>query len=104
MLSRDVVQKLVDNSAQWDHKKMEDVAMSELADKLGVPYRDGAACSMDKVSEGLWQCTAYGSESFQFTSFDEINKAKGQYWFRTKQDYDRTQDEYVMRELFKHLK
>lgn len=104
LLSRDVIQKLVDNKHLWDHKKMEDVAMSDLADKLGVPYLQGKACSIDKVSDGLWQCTSYGSESFQFTSFEDINKATGQYWFRCKQDYDRTKDEYVMRELFKHLK
>lgn len=103
-LSRDIVQKIVDNKDKWDHSKMEDVAMSELADSLGVPYLQGKACSIDKVSNDLWQCTAYGSDSFQFKSFEDINKAKGQYWFRCKQDYDRTKDEYVMRQIFKHLK
>lgn len=104
LLSRDVVQKLVDNKDKWDHRQMEDVAMSELADRLGIPYRNGRACSIDKVSDGVWQCTAYGSESFQFTDFSEIHKAKGQYWFRCKQDYDRNKDEYVMQELYKQLK
>lgn len=103
LLSRDVVQKLVDNKDKWDHTKMEDVAMSDLADKLGVPYRAGRACSIDKVSDGLWQCTAYGSDSFQFTDFVDIKKATGQYWFRCKQDYDRNQDQYVMEQLLKHL-
>lgn len=102
-ISRDVVEKLVANKDQWDHSKMEDVAMSELADRLGVPYYQGTACSIDKVSDALWQCTSYGSDSFQFKRFDEINKANGQYWFRCKQDYDRMKDEYVMRQLFKHL-
>lgn len=103
LLSRDVVQKLVDNKHNWDHSQMEDVAMSNLADKLRVPYYEGRACSIDKVSEGKWQCTSYGTDSFQFKSFEEIGKAKGQYWFRCKQDYDRRQDEVVMRELFKYL-
>lgn len=104
VFSRDVIQKMVDNKDKWNHGMMEDVALSDLADKLDVPYRNGKACSINKELDGSWLCLAYGSESFKFKDFSEINKGNGQFWYRCKQDHDRTQDEYVMRELFKHLK
>lgn len=103
LFSGDVVQKIVDNKQLWDHSQMEDVSMSHLLDDIGVPYREGRIVSIDRQTNG-WQATCYETESFQFTDFKDIVKAKGQYWFRCKCDSDRSVDEYVMKELFNYLK
>lgn len=103
LYSRDVVQKLVDNRNNWRHDLMEDMATGYLIDELGIPYRKGRLCSVDKQIEG-WQATCYETPSFQFKDFSEIVKAEGQYYYRCKQDDNRAVDEVVMRELFKYLK
>lgn len=102
VISKDVVQKIVDNKEQVDHTKMEDVSISQLVDRLGIPFTGAIACSIDKLPD-KWRCTCYGTESFEFDSFVEVTEDKGQFFFRCKQDHDRTQDEFVMNELFKHL-
>src|SRR6185312_5614867 len=103
LFSRDVVKKIVDNKHLWDHSQMEDVSMSHLLDDIGVPYRKGRIVSIDRQMNG-WQATCYETESFQFRDLSEIVKAKGQYWFRTKQDDNRAMDCVIMNELFKYLK
>lgn len=103
LLSRDVVQMVVDNKDKWDHTKMEDVSLSQLIDRLGIPYREGKICSINKTENG-YLCLCYGGgENFEFTDFKDINKANGQYWFRCKQDYNRDMDAYIMKQLFKNL-
>lgn len=103
LLSRDVVQTIVNNKDKWDHRQMEDVAMSQLVDKLGIPWTKAKACSIDKMPDG-WRCIVYGGgESFSFKDFSEIVKAEGHFFFRCKQDYNREEDAFVMKELFKYL-
>lgn len=102
IISRDVIELIVENRALWNHSIMEDVAVSHLINKLYIPYINGKACSINKKDKG-WVCFAYGSENFEFTDFADIKKLDGQFFIRVKQDHDREQDEFVMNELFKNL-
>lgn len=101
VISKDVIEKIVDNKVYFDHTKMEDVAMSKLVTKIGVPYTSGKGCSIDKVDDG-WQLTGYGTDSFQFNSFSQITNC-GHHFYRVKQDYDRLMDKFVMEQLQKYL-
>lgn len=103
IISKDVIQKIVENKNLWDHSIMEDVAISKLVKGLGIPFTDGKSCSIDRL-EGSWRCMSYGGpESFEFYTFNEINKSKGHFVYRVKQDQKRHMDHFVMRELFKYL-
>lgn len=103
ILSTDVVRKIVRNQKLLNRQVMDDLAISGLLTSLGVPPTSGMGCSIDKSSEDKWRAICYGSESFEFTDFSEITKAKDHWAFRCKQDHDRFQDRYVMLEIFKHL-
>lgn len=98
IISRDVLQRLVDNKDQWRHEEIEDKAMSFLATKLGVPYTNGNSCSINK-EQNNWLLLSYGfGESIKFTEFEEI-KNSPHYFYRVKQDGNRELDEYIMKEL-----
>lgn len=103
IISRDVAEAIVNHAGEWNHMEMEDMAMSRLVLRLGYSFTPAIACSIDRLI-GKWRCTCYGSESFEFDTFDEIVKAEPQFFFRTKQDYDREKDLEIMRELFKYLR
>lgn len=103
IISRDVVKLIVDNKHRWDHRDIEDMAMSRLVRRLGIPFTPAVACSIDKLPT-RWRCMTYGTEAFEFDDFSEIVKAEGQFFFRTKQDRDRTKDVHIMHELFKYIK
>lgn len=102
LLSRDVVQKIVDNKDSFKQGLMEDQGISFIASGLGIPFMQGRGCSIDKQKTG-WLAMCYGTDSYTFNEFSEIRKDNGQYFFRCKQDGYRDQDEYIMRELFKYL-
>lgn len=104
LMSRDVVQSLVDNANKWNHAEIEDVAMSLLAREIGIPLVDGMALTIDKTPEG-WRAMTYGSPitAFNFTDFPEINQQQDQFFYRVKNDSDRTVDAHVMRQLKEHL-
>lgn len=103
--SRDVVQKLVNNQSNLNNAEMEDMALSKLSLRLGVPFTEAVFSSIDNMGTH-WRAICYGKgDSFEFKEFSEIpDKAPDHFQFRCKQDADRTKDEYVMRELFKYLK
>lgn len=106
ILSRDVVENVVANKELWDHSLMEDVALSYLVTKLGIPYTDGAGCSIDQFGES-WLCLSYGdrrSKSFSFKDFADVKEKSNQFFYRTKQDGNREMDEFIMRNLYSHLK
>lgn len=101
ILSKDVIQKVVDNKHDFNHSVMEDNALSELATKLQIPLTNGMACSIDKIENG-WRCLCYGTESFEFTDFADVVKSN-QHFYRCKYDSDRTMDAVIMHEIFKAL-
>lgn len=103
ILSRDVVQMVVDNANLIDYSVMDDVGMSKLLiDNLGIHPSRGIGCSIDKNGD-KWRAICYGTESFEFENFSDIVKAKSHWGFRVKQDLNRDEDEYIMKQLFKHF-
>jgi len=103
LMSRDVVQAFVNNADKWNHAKMEDVAMSGLARKLGITLDEkGDACSVNRRHTG-WVCYRYvngGMDNFEFEQFAEMKRKLGGCPFiRVKQDNDRTQDVWIMQQL-----
>lgn len=96
ILSKDVVQKIVDNKEKWDHSIMEDLSLSYMATLLGVPYYNGNACSINQTPNG-WMYITYGTGN-NFES-KNIVKAQGQFFYRVKQDGNRSLDEYIMNQL-----
>jgi hypothetical protein len=104
LMSRDVMQAMIDNRDKWRHEFMEDVAMSVLARDLGFQFGLGNACSVNK-RENDWLILCYGGdESYEIKDFSELRKYKNQYFYRVKNDSDRGIDEMVMNELYKQLK
>lgn len=102
IISKDIVEKIVDNSKKWDYSLMEDVGLSYLVNGLNIPYTKGVACSINK-RDNDWLCLGYGSESIEFTDFNDL-KRLGNHFYRVKCDADRSVDELVMNELYKILK
>lgn len=102
IISKDVIQKIVENKDQWDHKYMEDESMSLLIYKLGIPVLKGIrSCSIDKSETG-YSCTSYFGKSINFTEFSAL-KELGHYFYRIKQDGKRDLDAVIMKELSKTL-
>lgn len=102
LLSKDVVQKIVDNREKWNHEVMEDIGLSFLVSDIGIPYTNGKACSIDKSGEH-WTLIGYRTASINFTNF-ECLKDNGHFFYRCKQDHDRSQDKIIMEQLFNVLK
>ena len=105
VMSRDVVQILVDNPHVWNHTEMEDVALSYAARSLEIPFTQGEdSCSIDHLGEGRWRVTSSPGKTFEFTNWADLAKADTEIFFRVKQDRKRHEDAYVMQELQTHLK
>lgn len=103
IFSKDVAKKLADNRKHVSRELMEDQGLSYLATTLGIPFTQGVACTIDKMGNG-WRLMSYGlGDSFEFTDFEDMKKAKGHFFIRCKHDPDRDVDEYVMNELYKVL-
>lgn len=106
VFSRDVIEKLVANRHRFnDSTIQEDQALSKLALDCGFALDGKGMCaSIDRDGSGPFRCICYGGgESFLFTDFADIKKAEGHFYFRCKQDHDRSIDVQIMHELFKHL-
>ncbi len=104
LMSRDVVQALVDNPAVWNHAEMDDVALSHAATAVGVPFVHGNhACAIDRLGEDLWRVVSTDGTNFEFTDWAEVVKLTGQHFFRCKIDLKRHLDAVVMRNLFNYL-
>lgn len=101
IISKDVIQKIVDNKGLWNHRFMEDVSLSLLINKLNIPYNAGKCGAIDKMSEG-WRCISYGGDSITFTDFADLKSLK-HHFIRVKQDFNRDMDKFIMNELLKVL-
>lgn len=102
LISKDVFEAIVHNGYLWEHRFMEDESVSLLVTKLGIPYSEGKACSINKTDEG-WMCLSYGGvDSILFTDFNDLKRLK-HFSYRVKQDGHREVDEYLMEQLFKTL-
>lgn len=105
ILTRDVVEKIVQNKSKWNHNYTEDVSISALLQKLGVPLTaEGHACALHKKGN-TYSCITYQGSTgggFDFTDMSEMHKLTNQFFIRVKQDLRREEDIYIMKELFKH--
>lgn len=104
IISRDVVQKMVDNKDKWNHDLMDDVSLTRMAEELDISMESKGYCaSINLLPDGSYFFMAYGTgDNSVFTKFEDM-KADNHYFFRCKHDPDRTVDLKVMRELKKHL-
>lgn len=107
IFSRDVVEDIVTARHLWNHNVMEDVAISEMANDLGIPIDEKGArwSSIDAVGPGKWNALSYQSAvpSFEFADFRDVAKLHDQFFIRVKHDPDRGVDAEVMRQLKRHL-
>lgn len=101
VISKDVVQKIVDNKLHWQHKYMEDESMSLLVNWLSIPFSEGYSGAIDNMGDH-WRCISYGGQSITFTDFAEM-KRLNHHFIRVKQDGKRWVDEFIMKELFRVL-
>lgn len=102
IITRDVIQALVDHKDQWNHTVMEDQAMSWLVRDLGIPWNlDGHSCTVNKKGQG-WFIIPYGhgAQGGEFNSLADAPKTMFQNFIRVKQDLHREVDIAIMRELF----
>lgn len=102
IISRDVVELILQHQIMWAHAFMEDVAMSKLVKYTGIPLdTSGRGCSIDP-KDGHWVCCAYEDNrivSFEFLDFSEMKKAENQHFIRVKQNADRRTDVEIMKSL-----
>lgn len=103
LISKDVIQKIVDNKKMIIHKYMEDEGLSLLVSQLGIPFENGIkSCSIDQQNEG-WLCISYCGESLTFTDFNDL-KDKSHFFYRVKCDGKRWVDKFLMEQLYSVLK
>lgn len=118
IFSRDVIERIVARKDIWRNDLMEDVAISRMAEALDISLDQGAmACSINSNNPELhhtsiqnndftneYLCLCYGgSDNFLFRDFSDMRKAKDHFFFRLKQDHNRSLDLTMMRELHKHI-
>lgn len=101
IMSRDVVEKIIENKDKWDHSVMEDMAMSGLVADIGIPYTPIKACSINRYGEG-WLLISSDNNNIAFNDFNELSLC-GQAMYRVKQDGKRSEDKTIMEELFRCL-
>lgn len=103
IVSKETVQKIVENKDKWNHSVMEDLGFSRMLNTLGIEYNNGKAASIDKL-EKSWRFMPYGGGApFTFTDFNDL-KNTTHFFYRVKMDGQRYIDKYLMNELFKVLK
>lgn len=105
IISRDVVQKIVENGGKMNHREMEDVSLGLLVQQIGIPLDGmGRMCSVDHQPVG-YVCHIYNDGTgggFKFTDFSDMKKVDGQHFIRVKQEGQRPHgDIHVMNELRK---
>lgn len=106
IMSRDVVERIVSNGDQWNHALPEDVAISKLAEDIGISLNPGGYfCAIYPTPEG-WSVVTQGSiegitPAFSFQDFSQAHQFKEHYAIRVKQAEDRLRDNYVREQLIK---
>lgn len=104
LMSRDVVQALVDNPGVWNHSEMDDVALSHAATALGVQFTHGNhACAIDRMGPDSWRVVSTDGTNFEFTDWADLAKLDTPHFFRVKQDLKRHEDAIVMKNLHTYL-
>jgi hypothetical protein len=103
LLSRDVVEKIVANQAFWDHRLMDDNAISRLLTQLGIPLDNrGSMASLAKNERG-YEFVYYENGVSGGVTMQSLSQLRewlpNQFAFRCKCDSDREIDIRLMKEL-----
>lgn len=103
LLSRDVVEKVVANQAFWDHRLMDDNAISRLLTSLNIPLDNRGSMASVAMKDGGYEFVYYengASGGATLASLTELReRLPGQFCFRVKDDANRENDLRLMREL-----
>jgi hypothetical protein len=103
MLSRDVVQKVVDNRELWNHRMMDDNAISYLLRSIDVPLDNRGSMASIALKGGAYDFTYYENGHGGFVSMTEVaelpRRLPHQCAFRVKDDANRENDVRLMKEL-----
>lgn len=103
LLSRDVVEKVVANQAWWEHKIMDDNAISRLLTQLEIPLDNRGSMASVAHNERGYEFVYYEngvSGGLTISTLDALREQlPNQFCFRVKCDADRTQDIRLMKEL-----
>jgi len=109
LLSKDVVQKIVDNRMLWNHKMMEDQAVSYLLNQLDVIMNNEGYSASISIQYNHYSFITYadgmngGCMISDLKMIKDTKQLKGQFAFRVKDDANRANDLRLMNELFKAL-
>lgn len=103
IISRDVVQSIVDHGHKLIPKVMDDVALSNLVRESGIEFDlNGSACSINQVLTG-WLIVTYGETKRIETSFQNLRDIAPEslkQFIRVKQDMKRELDIEIMKILY----
>ncbi len=104
VISRDVVMNIWNQREKWHHLLMEDVALSDIAGKIGYPLANvGGAVSINwRPATENWLAISYHGATqggFEFNTFEEFAEKNTSHFIRVKQDGDRQRDVFIMKEL-----
>lgn len=103
LLSKDVVQKVVDNAALWNHRMMDDMAISHLLHAIKVPLDNRGSMASIALRNGGYEFVFYGSGmggGVTLKSLAELREhLPDQFAFRVKDDANRENDVLLMKEL-----
>lgn len=103
LLSRDVVQKVVENAGKWDHRLMDDNAISRLLTAIGVPLDNRGSMASVALRNNGYEFTYYENGQGGFVSMPDLEglrrRLPNQWCFRVKDDANRENDIRLMKEL-----
>lgn len=104
IISRDVIEKIVNNKEKWRHDLMDDMSLTRIAEELEIPMESKVwATSVNmQVAGAPYILMVYNhGENFYFHAFDDAfaRGADGHYFYRVKQDERRHLDLDIMRSL-----
>lgn len=108
LLSRDIVQLVVDNREQWDHSVTDDNAISLLLHQLNVPLDNRGSMASIALRNGGYEFVFYGEGhggGVTMKSLAELREQlPDQFAFRVKDDTNRENDVRLMKKLHEVFK
>jgi hypothetical protein len=103
LLSRDVVERIVANQAFWDHRLMDDNAISRLLTQLGVPLDNRGSMASVALKNGAYEFMYYENGVAGGVTMQSLSQLRewlpNQFAFRVKDDANRENDVRLMKEL-----
>lgn len=110
LLSEDIVQKVVDNAALWDHTMMDDLALSHLLRALEVPLDNKGSMASIALNGQGYEFVHYENGAGGGATMKDLSelpaRLPNQFAFRVKDDANRDNDVRLMNELhaaFSHV-